>query len=460
MDTERLDALFDRHLDGALSADEEAELAALLTDAEARRRWRTLAALEGKLLEAHLAAPAALPARGFFAARRRRPGDRRAPVGPIAAAAALATAGILLVLVRPRPATVSPPVVARPAASETAEARTEPRIETPPPPAEPAPHPVAPETPAPKPPDRPGEPPPPLAETPPAEEPVPPPPKDPPGETVAAVALLERIEGRSFLRPGQGILPGQEIETSPREGLAVLRYPDGTLLEAGPGTLLRGISGDPQRLTLDRGTLAAKVSRQPAGRPLVVETPHAEARVLGTTLRLDVNADRTRLEVDEGRVRLIRKSDGKFLDVPTGHYAVAAQGADFAVRPLPPRLAVLSFTLVDADTGKPVAGFDPIPEGAVLRLSRLPSRRLNIRANVAPAKVGSVLFGLDGNPTHRVENGLSGTLYSLAGDVNGKYNAWTPPPGVHKVTATPYTEPNAGGSAGTPLTLTFRVAKD
>ncbi len=110
----------------------------------------------------------------------------------------------------------------------------------------------------------------------------------------------------------------------------------------------------------------------------------------------------------------------------------------------------LTLTLINADTNKPIAGFDPIPSGAILDLKALPTRNLNIRANAAGAE--SVRFELDGNV--RVESSVP---YALAGDTGQSFKAWTPSVGVHKLTATPYAQDYAKGAAGTPLTLSFTV---
>lgn len=115
---------------------------------------------------------------------------------------------------------------------------------------------------------------------------------------------------------------------------------------------------------------------------------------------------------------------------------------------------VTSFTLIDADSDQPIAGFDPLPEGAVLNLATLPTQNLNLRANTSPATVGSVRFALDGNSNFRTE---STAPYALAGDSNGDYHAWTPGNGSHTLTATPYSDASASGTEGTPLTLTFTV---
>jgi len=123
-------------------------------------------------------------------------------------------------------------------------------------------------------------------------------------------------------------------------------------------------------ITLTRGTMAAEVTRQPAGRPLVILTPHAEARVLGTSLRLTVDPDPatgTRLEVLEGRVKLTRLSDRKTAEVPSGHSAVAAVG----VEPAGKRL----YLFADDFEGGTLALWRVPPHGKLWRIVRNPSGR-------------------------------------------------------------------------------------
>lgn len=115
---------------------------------------------------------------------------------------------------------------------------------------------------------------------------------------------------------------------------------------------------------------------------------------------------------------------------------------------------VQSLTLIDADTDQPIAACDPLPNGATISLGSLPTTHLNIRANTAPAIVGSVEFGYDGNATYHLENVAP---YSFAGDTNGAYYSWTPALGTHTVTATPYTASNRGGASGVAVTVTFTV---
>jgi hypothetical protein len=150
--------------------------------------------------------------------------------------------------------------------------------------------------------------------------------------TLAVVAQLDWVQGEVFVLTSSGRVPartskalvsGQGLETLGAESLAVVTFPDQTRLEVGSATTVREMSdGEKGKLIgLARGTLRATVARQPADRPLVLRTADAEARVLGTRLRL-VSQDSTRLEVQEGRVRLSRSKDGAILEVTAGNYAV------------------------------------------------------------------------------------------------------------------------------------------
>jgi len=74
-----------------------------------------------------------------------------------------------------------------------------------------------------------------------------------------------------------------------------------------------------KELRLKHGSLSANVQPQPAGRPMLVHTPTAELKIIGTQFNVDALADSTRLAVNEGRVRLKRLVDGKEVDVPAHH---------------------------------------------------------------------------------------------------------------------------------------------
>jgi hypothetical protein len=111
--------------------------------------------------------------------------------------------------------------------------------------------------------------------------------------------------------------------------------------------------------------------------------------------------------------------------------------------------AVISFTLINADNESDIK---TITDGEVLNLATLPTKNLNVRANTNPAVTGSVKFDLNGST--KVE---STAPYSLKGDNNGNYSAWTPALGSYKLSCTPYTSASAKGTAGTTLTVNFTV---
>src|SRR5262249_10313820 len=85
------------------------------------------------------------------------------------------------------------------------------------------------------------------------------------------------------------------------------------------------------------------------------------------------------------------------------------------------------FTLISTTTNQPVAGFDPIPNGATINLASVGT--INIRANTNPSTVGSVKFALDGNANYRIETLLP---YALGGDdTKGHYFVWNASVGSH-----------------------------
>ena len=115
---------------------------------------------------------------------------------------------------------------------------------------------------------------------------------------------------------------------------------------------------------------------------------------------------------------------------------------------------VTGFVLINADTNQPIAGFNPIANGATINLAALSTRNLNVRAVTNPETVGSVDFFLNGTVV-RTESG--DPPYALAADTNGNYLAWTPPLGVFTIGAQPYT---SSGAKGTALTIQVRIVNN
>jgi hypothetical protein len=194
------------------------------------------------------------------------------------------------------------------------------------------------------------------------EEPAPvkpaPTPEPPRPTTVAVVATLEKMEGDVLVgkvpaKAGQPIRHGEGLETRGARSWAVISYPDKTRVELEGDTLVRELldrdAAKGRRLFVEKGAVKADVSKQPAGQPMVFDSPHGEARVLGTTLRFHVDPDPrkgTRLEVEEGKVEL-KNLAGRSALVESGHFAIAAAGASPTTKRLPKEETILAYDFED-----------------------------------------------------------------------------------------------------------------
>lgn len=81
------------------------------------------------------------------------------------------------------------------------------------------------------------------------------------------------------------------------------------------------------------------------------------------------------------------------------------------------------------------------------------SNDIAIRANTAPATVGSVVFSVDGNVV-ATDNSAP---YTIAGENGSDILPWNIALGQHTVVATPYSGADGTGDAGTPLTVQVNI---
>lgn len=329
--------LFEKYLQDRLSEAEQRELSAILASekgsrefSEFAREWALLADVS-KALASHAAG-------GTTKIKLRRVGGG-SPARGVWWAAGLAAAVLFMVGVFAATRPAAPrQVPSEPVAERQVPTPLPPEPERRPPAPERLvmprpPEPEAPRVPAPAPRIPEVKPPPVPA---PEKPPVPPaPPKGAPEKpTIVALAKVDRVigpvtlvspDGRRALKAGQDLLPDQGLETGPR-ALVSVRYPDETRFDLSADSAIERLSDPKGKLVqLSRGTLSVTAAKQPAGRPMTIRTPHAEATVLGTQLSLIVTADSTRLEVREGKVRLTR-ADNVSIDVSAGHMAVVAKG--------------------------------------------------------------------------------------------------------------------------------------
>jgi len=114
---------------------------------------------------------------------------------------------------------------------------------------------------------------------------------------------------------------------------------------------------------------------------------------------------------------------------------------------------VTDLVLVNADTD---ADIRSLSDGDVIDLSQQPTTNFSVRAVTDPSSVGSVRFEFAGQSNYQTENVVP---YALNGDSGGDYD---PAPelgqvGAYTITATPYTESDGGGTAGTARSIDITV---
>ena len=115
-------------------------------------------------------------------------------------------------------------------------------------------------------------------------------------------------------------------------------------------------------------------------------------------------------------------------------------------------MSVVDFELVNADTDAKIM---TLKNGAVLDVSKLPTRNVTIKANKDGTDIDSVRFALDGNSNYRTDNGYP---YALSDSVGSDFAAWAlPANGTHTLKATPYNANDGAGTAGSSHTVSFSV---
>jgi ferric-dicitrate binding protein FerR (iron transport regulator) len=142
----------------------------------------------------------------------------------------------------------------------------------------------------------------------------------------STIASLQAIQGTVSFRRGEverslamaesSSLTDGTLLVEGESSSAVLRFADRSLLALSGDSEL-GLSHRGQHeLALRRGMLTADVRPQPAGRPLLVHTPLARLEVTEGVFSMVVEAEGTRVRVEEGSVRLQRLVDGARIEIP------------------------------------------------------------------------------------------------------------------------------------------------
>ena len=122
-------------------------------------------------------------------------------------------------------------------------------------------------------------------------------------------------------------LPGGTLEILSADAWASFRFHDGSIVTLSGKAEAVLSDRDQKQLLLRHGSFSANVEPQPTHSPMVVQTPSAEIQVLGTQFNVTARTMETELKVNEGRVNFLRLIDGKVLEVPAEHLAIASLDA-------------------------------------------------------------------------------------------------------------------------------------
>ena len=123
-------------------------------------------------------------------------------------------------------------------------------------------------------------------------------------------------------------LSGGMLEALSADSWCTLELLDSSTLTISGESALTVSQLQQKELHLRRGSLSANVVPQPDGKPMLIHTPTAELEVLGTQFNLEAERSSTKLNVNEGRIRVTRLEDGSVAEVPADHEIVAAVDRD------------------------------------------------------------------------------------------------------------------------------------
>ena len=123
-------------------------------------------------------------------------------------------------------------------------------------------------------------------------------------------------------------LPGGTIEGMVPDSSFELEFHDGSTAMIFGDSILTFSDQGQKKLRLKQGRFSASVVPQPAGKPMLIHTPAADLKVVGTQFDVEAGPASTMLYVREGKVQIRRMSDRKAVDVSAGHRVVVAANSD------------------------------------------------------------------------------------------------------------------------------------
>jgi ferric-dicitrate binding protein FerR (iron transport regulator) len=119
-------------------------------------------------------------------------------------------------------------------------------------------------------------------------------------------------------------LTGGTVEGMSPESWVELEFNDGSIVMISGNSMLTFSDHAQKELHVREGSVSCDVNPQPAGKPMLIHTRSAMLEVLGTQFKVEAGLTSTMLNVNEGRVRVRRLSDGSTVDVHAKHRLIAA----------------------------------------------------------------------------------------------------------------------------------------
>jgi ferric-dicitrate binding protein FerR (iron transport regulator) len=184
--------------------------------------------------------------------------------------------------------------------------------------------------------------------------------------------------GLSPAQAGQSIPRGEHLSTS--QGLACMGLTGSIEVCLDAASVASFALGDPDQIlvTLEKGTLMARLDHQPAGRKFLVRTAGAEVQAVGTRFSVRLESDgRTRVRLHEGKLA-VRAASRVTTDLAAPVQADIAE--DIRVAPLSPseigedKLLADLVSVIRSDQGAPVF-LASTPTGADVLLDDMPIGR-------------------------------------------------------------------------------------
>ena len=256
-------------------------------------------------------------------------------------------------------------------------------------------------------------------------------------EVVASAGGQRDAAGR-VIAPGERFPLGSGARLDPTTSL-VLRAHDGSTITLAPGTEFEVLAVAPgTRLRLSAGSATCAVTPQAPDAGFVVRLRHAEVAVVGTRFTVATDDRRSRLAVATGRVRFRAPGLDRVLgpgeSVEVGP-AVAPPAVGEPGSATGPRIT--GFSLVEADSGRPIPGRESVVDG--VRLRHDPQHPVAIVARTA-GPVERMAVTLDGRRLPPEQNPPYALMGNPRADDPDDDRAFYPldlPPGRHRFEAVP-----------------------